>query len=138
MHGNAEKGLDDILPFQVVASSFLQIYSRGVFQENQHLLILDGHGFHVTIQGLKQVVKVGLQMVTLLAHTSHALQPLDVTCFKPFKTTFTKEGDYAMVKNNYLEPNKATLTTWVDKALQQSLKKEDIKSRFSGEVMYSL
>jgi hypothetical protein len=72
MHGNAKKGLDDSLPFQVVVSSFLQICSRGVFQENQHLLILDGHGFHVTIQALKQVVKVGLDMVTLLAHTSHA------------------------------------------------------------------
>jgi hypothetical protein len=43
-----------------------------------------------------------------------------------------------MVKNKYLEPNKSTLATWVDKALQQSLKKENIKSRFSGQVMYSL
>jgi hypothetical protein len=50
-------------------------------------------------------------MVTLFVHTSHALQPLDVTYFKPFKTTFRKEKDYVMVKNNYLEPNKATLTT---------------------------
>jgi hypothetical protein len=31
-------------------------------------------------------------------------------------------------KNNYLEPHKITLT-WVDKALQKSLKKENIKSR---------
>jgi hypothetical protein len=35
-----------------------------------------------------------------------------------------------MVKNNHLEPNKVTLTTWVDKALQQPLKKENIKLRF--------
>jgi len=117
---------------------FLQIYSKGVSQENQHLLIMDGHGFHVTIQALEQVVKVGVDMVTLLAHTSHALQPLDVTYFKPFKTTFRKERDSTMVKNNYLESNKATLATWVDKVLQQSLKKENIKSGFSGQVMYSL
>jgi hypothetical protein len=66
------------------------------------------------------------------------LQPLDVTCFKPFKSTFRKERDSAMVENNYFEPNKTTLATWVDKVLQQSLKKEDIKSGFSCEVMYSL
>jgi hypothetical protein len=30
-------------------------------------------------------------MVTLPIHTSHALQPLDVTYFKPFKTTFRKK-----------------------------------------------
>jgi hypothetical protein len=35
-----------------------------------------------------------------------------------------------MTKNNYLEPNNATITTWVDKALQKSLKKKNIKSRF--------
>jgi hypothetical protein len=32
-----------------------------------------------------------------------------------------------MAKNNYLEPNKVTLVAWVDKALEQSLKKENIK-----------
>jgi hypothetical protein len=35
-----------------------------------------------------------------------------------------------MAKNNYLEPNNATLATWVDKALQKSLKKKIKKSRF--------
>jgi hypothetical protein len=34
-------------------------------------LILDGHGFHITIQALEKAVEVGLGMVTLLAHTSH-------------------------------------------------------------------
>jgi hypothetical protein len=28
------------------------------------------------------VQKIGLYMVTLLYHTSHALRPLDVNCFK--------------------------------------------------------
>jgi hypothetical protein len=35
-----------------------------------------------------------------------------------------------MAKNNYLELNKTTLATWVEKALQQFLKNENIKSRF--------
>jgi len=53
-----------------------------------------------------------------------------MTYFKPFKVTFRKERDYTMAKNNYLEPYKTTLATRVDKALQQSLKNENIKSRF--------
>jgi hypothetical protein len=48
MHGNVEKGLDDNLPFQAMVGFFCRSISR-VFQENQHLLILDGHGFHITI-----------------------------------------------------------------------------------------
>ncbi len=37
-----------------------------------------------------------------------------------------------MAKNKYLEPNKVTLVEWVDKALQQSLKKENIKIKVQG------
>jgi hypothetical protein len=38
-------------------------------------------------------------------HTSHAFQPLDVLCFKPFKTTFKKERNASMAKIKYQEPN---------------------------------
>jgi hypothetical protein len=93
-------------------------------------LILDGHGFHITIQALEKAIEVGLGMVTLLAHTSHALQPLNVTGFKPFKITFSKKKDSTMAKNNYLELDQIIIITWVDKALQQSLKKENIKLGF--------
>jgi hypothetical protein len=58
------------------------------------------------------------------------LQPLDVTCFKPFKIASRKEHNVTMAKNNLLEPNKITLVEWVDKVLQQYLKKENMKSRF--------
>lgn len=49
-------------------------------------------------------------MVILPAHTSRALQPLDVNCSKPFKFSFKKKKDNDMFKNNHLEPNKVTLT----------------------------
>jgi hypothetical protein len=68
-------------------------------------------------------------MVILPTHISHMLQTLDVTCFKPFKVVFTKERVFTMVKNNCFKLDKTALTTWVDKA-QQSLKNENIKSRF--------
>jgi len=59
-------------------------------------------------------------MVTLLAHTSHVLQLLDVSYFKPFKINFKKEKDNAMVKNNHCELDKCTLASSVDKSLDQS------------------
>jgi len=63
-------------------------------------------------------------------HTSHVLQPLDVSCFKPFKVAFKKENDVTMIRNNYIEPNKVTLTRWIDTTLDQSLSKIYIRSRF--------
>jgi hypothetical protein len=55
-------------------------------------------------------------MVTSSFHTSYVLQPLDGNCFKPFKTTFKKYKDNAMVRN--------TFTGSVNKAKDQFLSKK--------------
>jgi len=80
---------------------------------NRHLLIVDGHSSHVTLEAIEQAHEFGLNMVTLPVHTSHALQPFDVSCLKLFKTTFRKEKDVAMSKNNYMELDKITLIGWL-------------------------
>jgi len=87
---------------------------------------LDGHGSNVTLKTIKQTRGFGLYMVTLPSHTSHAFQPLDMACFKPFKTTFIRERNKVMVTRNYIELNKITLARWVDKALDQALTRKNI------------
>ncbi len=37
------------------------------------MLILDGHGSHVTLEAIKQAQKFGLDMNILPSHTFHAL-----------------------------------------------------------------
>ncbi len=44
---------------------------------DRNLLILDGHGNHITLEAIEQAKDIGLNMITLPFHTSHALQPLD-------------------------------------------------------------
>jgi hypothetical protein len=56
-------------------------------------------------------------MITLPLCKSHALQPLDVICFKPFKIAFRKERDRTMFRRNYTKLYKITLVGWVNKAL---------------------
>jgi hypothetical protein len=80
---------------------FKRYIVSGISITNMHLLILDGHGSHVTLEAIKQAKKFGLDMITFPSHTSHAFQPLDVACFKPFKTTFRKERNITMVRKNY-------------------------------------
>ncbi len=43
---------------------------------------------------------------------------------------FRKEKDATMANNNYIEPDKITLANWVEKALNQSMTKKNILSRF--------
>ena len=66
---------------------------HGVSQQNMHLLIVDGHTSHVTIEVTKTCMNNGIDIVTLPSHTSHALQSLDRTCFAPFKVIFRRIRD---------------------------------------------
>jgi hypothetical protein len=49
-----------------------------------------------------------------------------VSCFKPFKITFKKEKDNAMIKNNHYK------LIDVDKTLDQSFSRKNIKNGFGG------
>ena len=50
------------------------------------LLILDGHKSHTqNIEALEHASKSGVIMLSLPTHTTHKLQPLDVSFFKPLK-----------------------------------------------------
>jgi hypothetical protein len=53
-----------------------------------HLVILGAHGSCVTSDIVKIARSIGLDFLTLPSHMSHAMQPLEVSCFKPFKQAF--------------------------------------------------
>jgi hypothetical protein len=103
---------------------FLSFFKRSIpsdiFLTNKHLFIFDDHGSHVTLEAIEQAQAFGLDMVTLPSHTSHALQPLDVTCFKPFKIAFRKEKNTTMVNRNYIDLDNIVLVGWVDKLVNQA------------------
>jgi hypothetical protein len=76
--------------FREFLSFFKKFVIGGTSFTNKHLIVLDEHGNHVTLEVISQAQKMGLNMITLQPHTSHVFQPLNVSCFKPFKTTFKK------------------------------------------------
>jgi hypothetical protein len=73
LYGYAIKGMDDYLPFQRVFVFFKRFIPSGMSITDRHLLILDGHGSHVTFEVIEQVQEFGLDMITLPLHTSHEL-----------------------------------------------------------------
>jgi hypothetical protein len=82
------------------------------------LLILDGHDNHVTLKTIEHAQELGLDMITLPSHTSYISQPLNVSCFKPLKTTLRKVRDATMFRSNQMEPcYKITLVGRVDYAI---------------------
>jgi hypothetical protein len=57
-----------------------------------------------------------------------------VSCSKPFKIAFKKEKDNAMLKNNHY---KVISVDYVDKTLDQSLSRKNIKNGFGGARIWS-
>lgn len=53
--------------------------------QNPILLILDNHVSHRSLEVLKFCRANGIHMLSFPPHTSHRLQPLDVSVFRPFK-----------------------------------------------------
>jgi hypothetical protein len=75
--------------FQDFFKNFIvQAYGGNLFKINRHLLLLDGQNSHVTLEVVHKARNVVLDFITLPSHMSHALHPLDVACFKPFKIAF--------------------------------------------------
>jgi len=69
-----------------------------------------------------------LDPLTLPSHTSHEIQPLDVSYFKPFKLAFSLLRDVWTLKNKSKGATKEVLASWVSKALQKGLLESNIRS----------
>jgi hypothetical protein len=118
--------------FQSWISHFIACLKRGhgIDQDNRHLLILDGHNSHVPLEVVTVAMGAGLDIISLPSYTSHALQPLDVSCFKPFKTAFRQTRDSWTLVNKGKRVEKQDLCEWTAKALLKSLNCKNIKSGF--------
>ena len=55
------------------------------------LLILDGHSSHATPEFDQYCAKNKIVTLCMPPHTSHLLQPLDVSCFSPLKRAYGRE-----------------------------------------------
>lgn len=68
--------------------------------EKPVLLILDNHYSHITLDAYDFCKNNGIIMLSIPPHTSHRLQPLDVTFFGPLKKAYNRECDVFMKVNH--------------------------------------
>ena len=71
----------------------------GCSPSDPHLIILDGHHSHKTLEAITFCRDKGIQLLSLPPHSTHKMQPLDRTYFKPFKCAFNTEADNWMTSN---------------------------------------
>jgi hypothetical protein len=97
----------------------------------KRLLILDGHGSHLTADFDAFCKENAIICLCMPPHTSHLLQPLDVGVFGPLKRAYGKLVEEMMVAgNNHID--KEDFLSLYPPAREKVFTRENIRSGFAG------
>ena len=86
------------------------------------LLILDNHEAHMSIDFIDSASENGVIVLTIPPHTSHKIQPLDMTVYGPFKRHYNHEIDSWLVPHPGKKSQSKTAEIsgknfWLDKSI---------------------
>jgi hypothetical protein len=95
------------------------------------LLVLDGHGSHVTPEFDQYCLQNNIIVVCMPAHSSHLLQPLDVNCFAVLKRSYGRLVQEKMVLGvNHID--KQDFIPLYEQARTEALQSANIRSGFAA------
>lgn len=66
------------------------VYTKKQQKGEYRLLIIDGHASHITSEVIQFCRKEKIVLACLPPHTTHALQPLNVSFFLPLSNTYRR------------------------------------------------
>jgi hypothetical protein len=69
-------------------------YTKEKCRRSWRLLILDGHGSHITLDFLEYCDQNRILLAIFPSHSTYTLQPLDVVMFKPLSSAYSAELAY--------------------------------------------
>ena len=69
---------------------FEEIFIVGTSHARPTLLIIDGHGSHISYSVIKRAVEENINIILLPPHTTNVLQLLDVGLFRSLKANLSK------------------------------------------------
>lgn len=101
------------------------------------LLILDGHGSHVTPAFDQYCQDHSIVVLQMPAHSSHLLQPLDVGCFSPLKTIYGSLVQQKVLGGVHHIDKVDFLTLYIQ-ARARALSASNIRGGFAGAGLQPL
>ncbi|MCO5557451.1 hypothetical protein L7F22_011016 [Adiantum nelumboides] len=124
--------------FSALLEHFNDYITANVGKANIHVLILDEHGSRVTLDVVEKANRMRIDIITLPTHTSHKVQPLDVSVFKSLKVQFQKERDIWQQRSSSRQASKAELAIVLAKAIESSFTESNVKARFCATGIWPL
>ena len=96
--------------------------------QEKRLLIMDGHRSHETTDFMFLCLQHNIYLLYLPAHTSHILQPLDLSVFSSLKRSYRKELGYLNILTDSSPLGKQNFLLCYQKARKEALTISNIKS----------
>ena len=104
--------------------------------DEARLLLLDGHGSHHTVEFLLECKRNNVWLVFLPPHSTHVLQPLDLSCFSPVKSKYWEQiAELASLDNTALI-KKHRFIKYYYRAQEEGLTARTIKSGWRASGIY--
>ena len=103
---------------------------------NPILLILDGHASHKELAVLEYARKNNIHMLSTPPHTTHKLQPLDRTFFKPFKAAFATASASWMRRNPAARITDYDIAALVSEAFSKAARLDIAQNGFKCTGIY--
>lgn len=124
----------------LVTALFVQYFEwfvRQIPTDRPVLVVMDGYKAHFSLRTITHARSHGILLYALPAHTSHFLQPLDVSVFQHFKRELDKEIN-TYQKSTLMMAEKGNIVGIASRALDRSVTRARIVDGFEKAGIYPL
>ena len=111
----------------------------GMSEVQPTVLIIDGHGSHITYSVIKRALEENIKIILLPPHTTDVIQPLDVGLFRSLKMNLSKVTDrikMLSVTGGYQSINKTNFTAIFKESFERSMSLATITNEFRKTGIY--
>ena len=118
---------------------FYSWFSKLFVPQTNHLwkriLIIDGHGSHMSLKLIDSAIENNVILYCLPPHTTHLLQPLDISVYKPLKNHFSTITDFIVLAGvthgaTQITINKTNFPILLKEAFEKTISMKTIISGF--------
>jgi hypothetical protein len=111
------------------------LHTQSRSKGQKRLLITDAHESHKSTEFIDYCSEHNIICLWMPPHASHLLQPLDVSCFSPLKTAYSKQVEH-LVKNKIHHITKVEFLPAFKKAFDQAFTLSNIQGAFRGSGIF--
>lgn len=113
------------------------VYSSKISGTRPRLLVMDGHGSHLTYEFCSYALSHNIYLICLPAHSTHLLQPLDVGLFGPLQHYYGKAADNH-IRETRTGITKGTFWSFFTEARAKAFTKQTIQASFHATGIFPL